>query len=64
MQITYPTKVLYSECIKNSPISTVRNIQFRKWAKVLKRQFNQRGYMDNKACEKVFKIINYWGRAT
>lgn len=36
LQITYPTKVLYPECIKKSPISTVKNIQFRKWAKILK----------------------------
>lgn len=43
-KITYPTKVLYTECIKKSPISTERNIQFRKWGKI-SRQFNQREYM-------------------
>lgn len=60
LQITYPTKVLYPDSIKNSLTSTVRNNPSRKWVKVLKRQLYQRGYIDDKyAHEKMFKIINY-----
>lgn len=65
LQITYPTEVVYPECIKNFLIPTVRNNPVRKRAKVLKRQLYQRGYMDDKyAHDKMFKIINYQGNAT
>lgn len=60
LQITYPTKVLHSDCVKNSIISIVRNNPIGKWAKVLKILLDQRGYLNGiYAQEMIFKIINY-----
>lgn len=60
LQITYPTKVLHSDCVKNSVISIVRNNPIRKWAKVLKTLLYQRDYLDDKyALETKFKMINH-----